>query len=232
MKNASNRSFSLAAAVVSAVAMAASPGWAVLSGDPDVSTDFEEFVPNTMFGDAAFVSDDTAPNRVTFTGDQWIGFAGVPELYTNFTQRAWMVLPTDGNFFGGEDGVGIMTFETPAAEVSFFARLRSVATGNTVITAFDVQDQQVDQIILDNPATPFQEFCFTGEIARVEVVNNDTQEMNGIEDLAYIVPEPATSLGVMSSLAALLGLRAYRVCCGRQSAGSLSHLLLPRRRFS
>jgi hypothetical protein len=136
--------------------------------------------------------------------------AGVPELYTGGTLRAWMVQPTDGNFFGGEDGVGIMTFETPATEVSFFARLRSIATGSTVITAFDTQDQEVDQITLDNPAAPFQEFCFTGEIARIEVANNDTQEMNAVEDLAYIVPEPGAELGALCSSAVLLGLGAHR----------------------
>lgn len=209
MGRSTERCFGL---VVAATIAALSPGvgFAALSGDPDVSTDFEEFVQNTMFGETAFVPDDTAPNRVTFTGDQWIGLAGVPELYTNGTLRAWMVQPTDGNVFGGEDGVGIMTFESPAAEVSFFARLRSVATGSTVITAFDTQDQQVDQITLDNPAAPFQEFCFVGEIARIEVVNNDAQNMNAIEDLAYIVPEPVSGLGTLGSLATLLGLGAHR----------------------
>lgn len=182
-------------------------GWAALCDDLSGPADIENFAGfNTgpLPGTGTSFDVTTADGTATFSGDQWVGVAGVPELYRPGDNVAWMVNPTDAMVLGGEDGIGIITFDPPAAEVKFYARTRSVSTGTTAITSFDASDQMIDAVELPAGMSAFQAVCLTGAIGSIEFVNNDIAQMNGIDDFAFIVPEPSSSAAALGGLSVLL----------------------------
>jgi len=173
-----------------------------LSGPADVEN-FVGFNTGPLPGTGVSFDVVTADGTATFSGDQWVGVAGVLELYRPGDNVAWMVNPTDSTVLGGEDGIGAITFDPPAAEVMFYARTRSVSTGTTEIMSIDASDQAIDMVELPAAMTEFQPVCLTGDIASIEFVNNDAVQMNGIDDFAFIVPEPSSSAAALGGLATL-----------------------------
>jgi len=83
------------------------------------------------------------------------------------------------------NGTGVITFETDADVVEFYARVLSSATGDTVITAFDASDVIVDGPVTVAPGTGWQLISLTGGIARIDVVNLDGAQLNGIDDFGF-----------------------------------------------
>ena len=162
-----------------------------------VFEDFDSIVPNTQVGVPFTVG--TAPESATFLGDAFAGVAGVGELYFS-GNKAWMVL---------ENGTGVIDFDQNAASVDFWTRLRTGANGSSVYTAYDDFDQVIDSITIDTPGA-FQLLSFTGNIDRIEVVNNATGsgQMNSIDDITFTaIPEPATWVFASSAVLLLMRLR-------------------------
>ena len=155
--------------------------------DQDVFTDFESF--DTMPGDTFSLG--TAPQVSTFSGDAFAGVAGIGELYFSGL-RAWMVNP---------GGTGVIEFDTNAATVEFWTRIRTGATGPSVYTAFDDLDQVISEETVSTPG-PFQLLSFTGNIARIEIRNNAAGAgmMNSVDDFGFTpIPEPtAIVLGFLA----------------------------------
>jgi hypothetical protein len=149
--------------------------------DQDVFTDFESI--ETAIGEPFSVG--TAPVTAQFSGDAFSGFAGVLELYHSGI-RAWMVTPS---------GTGMIEFATHAAQVEFFGRTRSTANGPTVIRALDGLGNEIDSVTL-TPPNPFQLIAFTGNIARLEVVNQatGTGQMDSVDDFGF-TPLPFGTVG-------------------------------------
>jgi len=162
--------------------------------DQDVFTDFESI--NTSAGELFSIG--TSPESATFNGDGFSGVAGIGELYRS-GNHAWMINP---------GGTGVVEFETNAATVEFWTRIRSGADGSSVYTAFDDAGQVVDTLTIDTPGA-FQLVSFNGDIDRIEIVNNATTAgdrlMNSIDDFGYTaVPEPSTLLLGLGAYVALL----------------------------
>ncbi len=187
-------------AVLLAVPLFAAPAAAVPQ-DLDVFTSFEEFNPNSSIGEIIVVG--PSPTTAEFSGDAFAGRIGNRSLYHTGI-RSWMVL---------ENGMGVIDFvTTDAATVEFWARVLSAATGNTVITAFDAFDVIVDGPVTIIPGTGWQLVSLTGSIARIDVVNLDANEMNGIDDFGFTpVPEPGAAIALASGSVLLLviGRRRY-----------------------
>ena len=143
--------------------------------DQDVFTDFETINSSDF---TIGTSPDTAHFTVGFSG-----VVGIGELYHSGT-HAWMVNRLD---------TGLITFETDAATVNFFARTRSTADGNSVLTAFNSLDQVIDTLTL-SPGDGWVEVIFTGAIARIEFTNSATCTgcMNSIDDFGLSVGFPPT----------------------------------------
>ena len=145
--------------------------------DQDVFTDFETI--NTAVGAPFDVG--TGDAIATFSGDAFSGVIGIGELYSSGL-RAWMVGPA---------GVGTITFERNATVVEFFARTRSIANGNTIITAFDDDNAVVGTPVILTPAIPgsFELVSLTGNIDRIEFLNLATgpgsSSYNGIDDFGF-----------------------------------------------
>ncbi len=158
--------------------------------DQDVFTDFETI--NTGIGDSFSIG--TSPDSATFSGDGFSGVAGIGELYFS-GNHAWMVNPA---------GTGVIDFETNAATVEFWTRIRTGADGSSVYTAYDDADQVVDTLTISTPGA-FQLVSFAGNIDRIVVENNATTAgdrlMNSIDNFGYTaVPEPcsiALSIGAI-----------------------------------
>jgi hypothetical protein len=169
--------------------------------DLDFFTNFEDVSPNTTIGEIIEVG--ISPELAELGGDAFGGFTGTLQLYHSGL-RAWMVI---------ENGTGLINFETDAAEVQFWATAHSLANGNTVITAFDSSSAVVGTPVTLTPGSGFQLVTLTGAIATIEVVNNASNNMNGIDDFGFTaVPEPGALLSLFSggALLALLGRRRYR----------------------
>ena len=150
--------------------------------DQAVFSDFESFNPNTAFG--ASFSIGSSPEKATFGGDGFAGAVGNFSLY-NSGVRAWMIV---------ENGTGSVDFETNAATVEFMTRLIDGANGSSVYTAYDDANQVIDSVTIDTPGA-FQLVSFTGNIDRLEIVNNATGagQMNSIDDFGFTaIPEPSS----------------------------------------
>ncbi len=144
---------------------------AALPEDQAVFTDFEGV--RSFPGEIIVVG--VSPTTANLGGDAFGGRARIGELYHS-GMRAWMVLP---------NGTGTVTFETDAATVEFWATVRSVASGNTIITAFDGCDVIVDGPVTIHPGTGWQLVSLTGSIARIDVVNLAAHARNGIDDFGF-----------------------------------------------
>jgi hypothetical protein len=110
------------------------------------------------------------------------------------------------------NGTAVITFETDADVVEFYARVLSSATGETVITAFDAFDVIVDGPANVLPGTGWQLISLAGGIARIDVVNLDGAELNGIDDFGFTpLPEPGAALTLISGVAlmSVIGHRRY-----------------------
>ena len=184
-----------AIAALLALPLFAAPA-AALPEDQAVFTSFEgvDTVPEEIF--VVGVSPDSAE----FSGPAFSTTLDVTLLYHSGLY-SWMVVP---------NGIGVISFETDADTVEFWATVLSGATGSTVITAFDAFDVIVDGPLIVAPGTGFQLISLSGGIARIEVVNLDGAQLNGIDDFGFTpLPEPGAML-TLASGAALLGLIGRR----------------------
>jgi hypothetical protein len=171
---------------------------AALPEDQAVFTDFEDVSPNTVPGEIIVVG--ISPDSADLGGDAFGGRIGVLSLYHSGV-RAWMVQA---------NGTGVIVFESDADVVEFYARVLSSATGETVITAFDALDVIVDGPVTINPGTGWQLVSLTGGISRIDVVNLDGAQLNGIDDFGFTpLPEPGGAL-MLASGAALLGVIGHK----------------------
>jgi hypothetical protein len=174
---------------------------AAVPQDLDFFTSFEDIIPNSGIGEIVVVG--TSPTTAELGGDAFAGKVDVRSLY-HTGDRSWMIL---GN------GVGVIEFvTTDAATVEFWVRVLSAASGNTVITAFDAFDVIADGPVTIIPGTGWQLVALTGSIARIDVVNLDANEINGIDDFGFTpLPEPGAALVLASGSVLLLviGRRRY-----------------------
>ena len=175
---------SVTVSLVSAVAMAAPQ-------DQDVFTSFEG-ISSTDF------TIGVAPEDAHFTGG-FSGILGIPELYHSGAS-GWMVDPGQ---------TGLIEFTTNAAEVEFYARTRSLATGSSVLTSYDDLSVPLD-VVTVNPGDAWKLVKFVGSIDHITYENQDQSHVNSIDDFGYTVPEPVTL--VLMGLGAIAALRPRRAC--------------------
>jgi hypothetical protein len=160
-----------------------------LPEDQLVFTDLEDVNPNTNPGEVIVVG--VSPDSADLGGDAFGGRIGTGALYHSGA-RSWMVQA---------NGAGVITFETDADIVEFYARVLSSASGDTVITAFDKFDGIVDGPVTVAPGTGWQLISLSGGIARIDVVNLDGAQLNGIDDFGYTpLPEPGAALILASGI--------------------------------
>ncbi len=187
-----------AIATLLALPLFAAPA-AALPEDQAVFTDFEDLFPNTVPGEIIVVG--VSPDSADLGGDAFGGTLRAPALYHS-GDRSWMVQA---------NGTGVITFETDADVVEFYARVLSSATGETVITAFDASDVIVDGPVTVEPGTGWQLIALSGGIAQIDVVNLDGFELNAIDDFGFTpLPEPGAVLTLASGIGLLLALAKLR----------------------
>ena len=167
-----------AIAALLALTLFAAPA-AALPEDQTFFTSFEDVIPNTVPGEIITIG--ISPESADLGGDAFAGIIFVDALYhTGF--RSWMVLA---------NGTGVITFETDADIVEFYARVLVSATESTVITAFDAFGVIVGVPVTVSPGTGWQLISLSGAIAQITVQNLDHQQMNGIDDFGFTpVPDP------------------------------------------
>ena len=163
-----------AIAALLALPLFAAPA-AALPEDQAVFTDFEGV--RSVPGEIIVVG--VSPTTANLGGEAFGGRARFAALYHSGS-RAWMVLA---------NGTGVITFETDAATVEFWARVHRFASDNTVITAFDGSDVIVDEPVTIHPGTGWQLVSFSGRIARIDVENFADNLINGIDDFGF-TPAP------------------------------------------
>ena len=186
-----------AIAALLALPLFAAPA-AALPQDQDVFTSFEDISPNTAVGELIVVG--VSPDSAELTGDAFAGVIHVFDLYHS-GHKSWMVL---------KNGTGVITFETDAAVVEFYAIVLGIAMRETVITAFDAFGVIVGAPVTVSPGTGWQLISLSGAIAWIEVQNLDHQQMNAIDDFGFTpLPEPGVAL-TLASGAALLGVIGRR----------------------
>ncbi len=167
-----------AIAALLALTLFAAPA-ASLPQDQTVFTSFEEIDPNTAVGELIVVG--VSPDSADFTGDAFAGVIGVFDLYHSGI-KSWMVVT---------NGTGVISFETDAAVVEFYAKVLGLAMRDTVITAFDAFGVIVGVPVTVSPGTGWQLISLSGAIAQITVQNLDHQQMNGIDDFGFTpVPDP------------------------------------------
>jgi hypothetical protein len=83
------------------------------------------------------------------------------------------------------NGTGVITFETDAGIVAFYARVFAGSAGDTIIRAFNGSDVIVDGPVTISPGARWQLVSLNGRIARIEVMNLDGSFMNGIDDFGF-----------------------------------------------
>jgi hypothetical protein len=189
-----------AIAALLALALFAAPA-AALPEDQTVFTSFEGIT--TAPGQPIVIG--VSPDSAEFTGDAFSASLGILALYHNGSW-SWMVV-ADGTGMG----TGVITFETDADIVEFYARVRNIAIGSTVITAFDGLDVIVDGPVIVAPGTGWQLISLNGGIARIDVVNLDLSQLNGIDDFGFTpLPEPGAALALASGSALLLVISRMR----------------------
>ncbi len=172
--------------------------------DLDFFTDFEDVDPNTSVGEPIEVG--TPPETAELSGDAFGGVVGIGQLYHSGL-RAWMVLAS---------GTGFIDFVPDAGEVQFWATAHSSANANTVITAFDSSGVVVGMPVTLTPGSGFQLVSFSGAIASIEVENNASNQLNGIDDFGFTpVPEPGAMLMLVSGGAFLAILGRKRATHGK-----------------
>ncbi len=173
---------------------------AALPHEQAVFTSFEEIDPNTAVGEPIVVG--ASPDSAVLTGDAFAGVIGDFALYHSGF-KSWMVL---------KNGTGVITFETDAAVVEFYAIVLGIAMRETVITAFDALGVIVGAPVTVSPGTGWQLISLSGAIAWIEVQNLDHQQMNAIDDFGFTpLPEPGAALALASGSVLLLviGRRRY-----------------------
>jgi len=174
--------------------------------DQDFFEDFEG-IPNTTTGDPFSLG--SAPDSASLSGNAFAGFASEQELYHSGI-RAWMVL---------ENSVGLIEFpDNNAAVVEFFIRTHPSADGDTIVTAFDDFDQIIGSPItivggfFDPTGDGFTLVSLSGSIDRIEIANNATNFMNGLDDFGFTtVPEPSSLVLGAIAIVASLATRRRRV---------------------
>ena len=187
-----------AVAALSVLLLSALPA-AALPEDQTVFTNFEDVSPNTVPGEIIVVG--ISPDSADLGGGAFGGRIGVRTLYHSGV-RSWMV---------EANGTGVITFETEGDVVEFYARVLSSAAGETIITAFDAFDVIVDGPVTVEPGTGWQLVSLTGGIARIDVVNLDGAQLNGIDDFGFTpLPEPGTALTLALGAALLLAIGRRR----------------------
>jgi hypothetical protein len=178
-------------AVLLAVPLFAARADAVPPVQPN-PTSFEDISPNSLLGEIIFVG--VSPDIAELGGDAFAGRVFVTALYHTGV-RSWMVQT---------QGTGVIEFpETEAAIVEFWVKVLFAANDDTVITAFDAFDVIVDGPVTIIPGTGWHLVTLTGSIARVDVVNFATDQINGIDDFSFTVPEPSALTALASGIAML-----------------------------
>lgn len=125
------------------------------------------------------------------------GVARIPELYKS-GNHAWMVR-------GGDTGT--ILFDSGFLNVSFYAKAFSGADAGTTVTAFDVNNNILNSLIL-NSGDPFTRFMVSGQLGRIEIANNDSDNarFNSVDDFQVNnVPVPAAIWLFASAMLGLFG---------------------------
>ncbi len=175
----------------------------VMSAEASGQDLFEDFegIANTSVG-SEIVLGETG-KQVTLSGaDQFAGVIGVGSLYHSGV-RAWM---------GNAGGTSVMTFDLPADAVSFYATQRSGANGDSVVRAFDANNQMIGAAEVLTAGGGFRQLNFGGGVSRIEIENLATSAngMNSIDDLSYsAIPEPGMA-GLVGAVMLFAGVRRGR----------------------
>lgn len=170
-------------------------------GDQSLFEDFESFTAGGSGSPEIFERFDT-PDAVTFSGG-WSGFAGVGAFYHSGV-RAWMVQPQGS---GASTGEGVIAFETPAANVSFFLASGD-GTGEYEVfsDSGDSLFSMTDSLLTDIRPAASPDFVsldasFLGAsegIGRIEFRSSGSPL--AVDDFGYTpIPEPALAAALLAS---------------------------------
>ncbi len=155
---------SIVVSLVSAVATGAPQ-------DQDIFTSFEGIASSDF-------TIGVAPEDAHFTGG-FSNILGILQLY-HTGAYGWMVDPGQ---------TGLIEFTTNAAEVEFYARTRSLATGSSVLTSYNDVGTPLE-VATVNPGDAWKLVKFVGSIDHITFENQDSSHMNSIDDFGYSLPEP------------------------------------------